>query len=268
MTDGEPVRDPASVIRAVVTVARENRISLAAAGVAFYVFNSLIPLLLFVVIGLSVAGQLEAVAELGGTLAAIEGERAVSMVEDVLGDGTGRLRAAAIAGVILAWSSLTMVQAVNVAFGVVYDVRDRRSKVTTALNTVMGFLTVVVVVPSFVVAVALLTVLVETTLVRLLALPLLFAALFVAFLPMYVRFPGEEVSTREAVPGAAFAAVGWTLCAVGFRVYLAGSESVQLYGVAGGVMLLLTWLYLGGLTLLLGVILNAVLAGRVTVESS
>lgn len=268
MTDDGPVSDPVSVIRTVVTVARENRISLAAAGVTFYMFNSLIPLLLFVVIGLSVAGQLEAVAELGGTLAAIEGERAVSIIEDVLGDGTGRIRAAAIAGVILTWSALTMVQTINVAFTVAYDVRDQRSRVTTALNTVMGFLTLVVVVPSFVVAVALLTVLVETTLVRLLALPLLFVALFVAFLPMYVRFPGQKVSAREAVPGAAFAAVSWTLCAVGFRLYIVVSESVQLYGVAGGVMLLLTWLYVGGLTLLLGAILNAVLAGRVSAESS
>jgi membrane protein len=46
-------------------------------------------------------------------------------------------------------------------------------------------------------------------------------------------------------------------------VYAGVSRSVDLYGVVGGLLLLLTWLYVGGLALLLGVVVNAVLAGRV-----
>jgi hypothetical protein len=38
--------------------------------------------------------------------------------------------------------------------------------------------------------------------------------------------------------------------------------SFQLYGVLGGVILLLVWFYFGGLVLLFGVALNAVIAGR------
>jgi hypothetical protein len=47
---------------------------------------------------------------------------------------------------------------------------------------------------------------------------------------------------------------------------LAVSRSVQPYGVAGAVLLVLSWLYVGSTTLLLGVVLTAVLAGRVEVD--
>lgn len=83
---------------------------------------------------------------------------------------------------------------------------------------------------------------------------------------MYYRFPGERVAVREALLGAAFSAVVWMLSSLLFRAYAATSDSVGLYGVAGAVLLVLTWLYLGGLTLLFGAVLNAILAGRVDVD--
>lgn len=83
---------------------------------------------------------------------------------------------------------------------------------------------------------------------------------------MYYRFPGRAITLREAFPGAAFVAVSWTVCAITFRLYVTSAEGVRLYGVIGGLLLLLTWLYIGGLTLLVGAILNAVLGDRVEVN--
>ena len=74
------------------------------------------------------------------------------------------------------------------------------------------------------------------------------------------------MTVGDALPGAAFSAVVWTLSALLFRVYAATSDSVELYGVVGAILLVLTWFYLGGLTLLFGAILNAVLAGRVDAD--
>lgn len=98
----------------------------------------------------------------------------------------------------------------------------------------------------------------------LLAPLLLFVALAVAFLPTCFVLPGTRVSVGEAVPGAALAAAAWTLLGLVFRWYVTTAESVALYGVAGAVLVVLSWLSLGGLALLLG----AVLAGRVTPDET
>jgi len=90
----------------------------------------------------------------------------------------------------------------------------------------------------------------------------LVVGLTAAFLPLYYLLPGEDVSVREALPGAVLAAVGWTLLQTGFRVYAAGAAGYETYGVLGGTLLLVTFLYVGALLLLVGVVLNAVLAGR------
>ncbi|MUV58229.1 YihY/virulence factor BrkB family protein, partial [Halogeometricum sp. CBA1124] len=49
---------------------------------------------------------------------------------------------------------------------------------------------------------------------------------------------------------------------VGFQVYAANAGRYEAYGVIGGVLLLLTWLYFSGLVVLLGAAVNAVLSNR------
>ena len=51
-----------------------------------------------------------------------------------------------------------------------------------------------------------------------------------------------------------------------FRLYVTLSSSVRLYGVAG-VLLVLSWLYVGDLALLLGAATNAVLGGYVDLDA-
>lgn len=46
------------------------------------------------------------------------------------------------------------------------------------------------------------------------------------------------------------------------------AESVHLYGVAGAVLVVLSWLSLDGLALLAGVVLDAVPAGRVAPDET
>ncbi|WP_254830684.1 YihY/virulence factor BrkB family protein [Haloglomus salinum] len=54
---------------------------------------------------------------------------------------------------------------------------------------------------------------------------------------------------------------GWyRVSGIGDSLYASTSQSVQLYGVAGGVLLLLTWMYVVGMALPVGTILNVVVA--------
>jgi membrane protein len=97
---------------------------------------------------------------------------------------------------------------------------------------------------------------------------LVVATLVAVFLPAYYLLPNADVTVREALPGAALAACAWGVSGVVVRIYLSLSESVQLYGVAGAALIVLTWLYVGSPATLVGVVLNAVLAGRIDVDYS
>jgi len=90
----------------------------------------------------------------------------------------------------------------------------------------------------------------------------LIVALTLAFLPMYYVFPDVSLSVREVLPGTVLAAVGWTALQAGFQLYVEFSATNQLYGTIGGIILLLTWLYLGAALVLIGGAVNVVLSGR------
>ena len=90
----------------------------------------------------------------------------------------------------------------------------------------------------------------------------MFVVLPVVLLPLYYVFPSRPVTVTEALPGAVFAGGGWTILGTAFGVYASVAGSYELYGVLGGVLLLLVWFYFAGLVLLVGAALNVVIADR------
>jgi membrane protein len=68
---------------------------------------------------------------------------------------------------------------------------------------------------------------------------------------------------REDLPGAAVAAIGWLGVSLGLGVYVnVVAAANPILGVLGGGLILLLWLYLLGVTLLLGGEVNAVMDRR------
>ncbi len=80
---------------------------------------------------------------------------------------------------------------------------------------------------------------------------------------IYWRGPDHETPWRSHLPGAVLAATFWLLVSLAFRLYLrVAAQGNQVFGVLGGAMTLLVWLYLLGIGLLVGGELNAILAHR------
>ncbi len=73
-------------------------------------------------------------------------------------------------------------------------------------------------------------------------------------------------SWRRELPGAVAVAVAWLAASVGLRVFVGlaarSSRVFGVFGVLGGALILLLWLYLLALGLLFGGELNAALGGR------
>jgi YihY family inner membrane protein len=251
----------ASTVRSLVSVARTEQLGFMAAAIAYYAFVSLVPLLLLTVaVASTVAGPVfaaDVLAVVGGILS----PEAIALLSDSLTDGPGRSGATVAGLAVLLWSGLRVFRGLDVAFARIYRVDAHRSFLTNVRDAAVALAAIALAVGAVVAATALLPLAGLSPGGSLRSLWLA-AALPVVFLPLYYVFPDCPVTVREVVPGAAFAGVGWAVLGFLFGVYAATADSFQLYGLIGGVLLALTWFYLGGLVLLSGAALNTVLAGR------
>ena len=253
---------PLGTVRRVVDTALDRQVTFLAAAIAYYAFVSLIPaLLLLVVVASAVFGEAiaaELVAATGEFLTPA-GEEAVAAAVSSAGGRTG---ASVLGAAVLLWSTLKVFRGLDTAFVELYGVEGTPGvlkQVTDAASVVLGVgvgIGVMVAVGAFVAAVDAVPV---AEAASVLALP---AVLAVVFLPMYYLLPQPAIGVREALPGAVFAAVGWTLLQAGFQVYAASAGQYQVYGVIGGILLLVTWLYLAAAVVVVGGVVNVVLAGR------
>jgi YihY family inner membrane protein len=262
------VHRTATVARGVAAGARSDRVTFIAAGVAYYAFISLIPLLLLALVVASFLGDTEVVAALVGEVSGALGEGAGGALSDALAGAAGRGGATVFGLAVFLWSGLKLFRGLDIAFSEVYGDPGPASLLEQLRNAAVTLGAVGVGVAATVVAGAAIAGLgLGATLgggrvVGAAGTAGLVAGLTVAFLPLYYVLPGIDLPVSEALPGAVFAAVGWTALQTGFRIYAAFAGSYEAYGVVGGVLLLVTFLYFGGLVLLVGAVLNAVLAGR------
>ncbi|WP_336135001.1 YihY/virulence factor BrkB family protein [Natronomonas amylolytica] len=243
-----------------VAVARRAQISLLAASLAYFGFLSLFPFALLVIIVLTTLG-----GEYFGDVAA-------DMLADVLGeqisrqfDDEGFITNAGLPSTlgslaVLLWGSMRLYWSSDQAFAAIYGEHDDATLVSTLRNASLVFLTnlaAIVLLGGIGIWFGL-----SGRTAALVAPLLLFFVLIAVFLPVFYIFPHVDVTVREILPGTVLAAGVWAVASSGFRVY-AGSASTVAYGVAGAIVLLLSWLYIVGLATLVGAALNAVLGGHV-----
>lgn len=264
---------------------RKDRVTGLAAEVAFFAMLAIFPALLAVAAVLgsldSVAGRELAAQAESAILAALdrvftdEADGVLDTVRGMFGEErTGILTLGALGALFAAARGfLGVVRALDVA----YDLDEHRSwfqLLPTAVVLAVG---------SVVVAALMLAMLVLgpvlgggrevagaiglgdvfATFWDVLRAPSAFVALVLWAAIIYWRGPDHETTWRSHLPGALLAAIFWLVVSLGFRLYLlVAAQGNQVFGVLGGAMTLLVWLYLLGIGLLLGGELNAILALR------
>ncbi|MFB6222635.1 MAG: YihY/virulence factor BrkB family protein [Haloarcula sp.] len=248
-----------SIARHVVRTVRETEVSFLAAGIAYYMFVSLLPLLLLtLVVGTLVGGEVFAnsiVTAVGDVLS----PTASTLLADALTSGAGRGGATVLGVVIMLWSALKVFRGLDTAFSRVYGTGGTDSLLGELIDGLSAMFGIGIALIGLSVIGTFGTVLgVQVALGGLALVPVL----SVTFLPLYYLFPDREMTIRSAAPGAVFAGVGWTLLGTGFNVYASQADPYQVYGVIGAVLLLVTWFYFAGQVLIVGAALNAALADR------
>ena len=94
--------------------------------------------------------------------------------------------------------------------------------------------------------------------------PTVFGVLVVWAASLYHIAPNHRSPWKWELPGAVLASVWWAAVSLGFGQYLqtAASGANAVFGLLGGALSLLFWLYLMSMGLLLGAEVNSVIAGR------
>jgi membrane protein len=245
--------------RRCIRVAREKEIVLHAAALSYYSILSIVPLLtLLVVVTTTFHGAFVETLVIDFAQAYLLPAGEAELLE-VLKQVSLTGHQTAIGVVLSVWGALRLFTSLDRSFAMLFESESMslRRRVSRGLLTLC----------AVGLAVAAVAVLVGT--IGFIRHPdghlgptILLVALVVVFFPIYYILPHADFAPRDVLPGATFAAITWTALSTGFAFYVhILGESVV--GVVGSFLLLLTWFYFAGLTILLGGVLNAVMLGEV-----
>jgi membrane protein len=250
----------------------EQNLFLIAGGVTYAVLLALFPGLAALVslYGLVFdTGQIERqVAALSGILPAQTQDFLSQQLHSLMQASNGALGFAAITALVLAlWSASRGMSGMITAINIAYEEKESRGffklnlmAIGLTLGLLAGGIVAISLVAILPAAVHLIAVGSATKWLLLLAQwPLLIVLVMLGLAVLYRFGPDrDKPQWRWVSPGAAAAALLWIVASVGFTVYVANFNSYdKTYGSLGGVVILLTWLYLSALMVLLGAVINA-----------
>lgn len=246
--------------RDVVQIFREENVPFMAASIAYYTIASIIPLLTIALVVLSVFGATDVLVDvLRSSLSASNEE----VMNQILTSTRGRGAAGAIGLLLALWSGSKVFRGVAIAFDELYGTSaddsflEQVGKSLLVFGMLLGGI-VLLSATSVVLTYVQFQIPYPTLIGNVVAL----LVLALAFLPIYYVLPPVSVSVRHALPGTVFAALGWVLLQVAFFYYAASAGQYAAYGFLGAVLLFITFLYLAGIVLLVGVVLNVVLGSE------
>ncbi|MDY6765927.1 MAG: YihY/virulence factor BrkB family protein, partial [Candidatus Nanohaloarchaea archaeon] len=180
------------------------------------------------------------------------GEAAVS---EVMSSRTGST--SLIGLFVLVWASLQLFRSFDIAFTEIYHEEYDETLIEEIESAFLALVILAISVALIVSTGSVIAAFPQSPSLGLVWAVLTFLALTLVFLPLYYVFTDVDLSLRELLPGALVAAAGWTLLQSGFSVYT-GQFGGSIYGVFGGVLLLVLWMYLGNMLILLGAVVNYV----------
>ena len=250
----------------------DQNLFLIAGGVTYALLLALFPALAALVslYGLVFdASQIEKqVGALSGVLPEQTKELLTQQLHQLVEASGGALGVSAIVGLVLAlWSASRGMSGMITALDIAYEEKERRGffklnmiALGLTLGLMVGGIVVIALVAVLPAALQLLPLGPATKWVLLVVeWPLLIVLVMLGLAVLYRYAPDrDKPQWRWVSAGAIAATILWIVASIGFTVYVANFSSYdKTYGSLGGVIILLTWLYLSVLAVLFGAVINA-----------
>jgi len=250
----------------------EDRLSIVAAGVAFYallaVFPALIALVALYGLAFDPKQVSDQVAALGGVLPPQAADILLGQLQDLTGTRRGALGLGAIGGLALAlWSASAGVRTLMEALNVAYDEEEKRgflsfygTALLLTLAAILGAIVAILAVVALPIVVKFLGLgsLLEG-LISLARWPIVAAAMMLGFAVIYRYGPSREEPRWSWVSaGAVVATLLWIAGSALFSLYVTKFGNYnETYGSVGAIVILLTWFLLTAYAILIGAEVNA-----------
>ncbi len=246
---------------------KKQNISAFAASTAFFLVLSIVPMLILICTIIPYTPLTE--ENLVRAVTEITPDRLDSLVESLIAEvyekSAGILSVAAITTL---WSAgkgvLALMRGLNAIGGVEEDRNYFVVRLVASLYTVV--MLVVLILSLFIMVFG--NQLVELLLHRVPQLQVLvsflmnfrfllvWAILMLLFSAVYAYVPNEKLAFGEQVPGAAFAAVVWSVFSWGFSLYVERTESYSIYGSLSLIVIVMVWMYFCMYIIMIGAYLN------------
>ena len=245
----------------------DDHVGLIAAGVAFYGLLAIFP---GIVAAMAIAGLFldpnAVVSQLEGLSRFLPQEAAQIVIDQavaVAGSESGGLGLAALFGILVAlYSASKGVTSLMDGLNVAFEVEEKRGLIkyyltafALTIGLIVGFLLIIAIL-------ALLPVLLgifrfgdfTQTLVGLIRWPVVLAVLALGLAVLYRYAPSRgPVPWHWITPGAGAACIFWLVGSVIFAIYVQNFGAYnETFGALGGVIVLLTWLWLSAFIVLMG----------------
>ncbi len=250
----------------------DNNLFLVAGGVTYSALLALFPALaaLVSIYGLALdANEIEhQVDTLGTVLPEQSRQMLVTELHQLATSSSSALSFGAVIALLFAlWSASRGMSGMMTALDIAYEQKESRS--FFRFNLVALVLTIAVIIGG-IIAIALVAVLPAA--VQLIGLgsttkwillivewPLLILLVMTGLAALYRYAPDRrQPQWRWTSPGAITATALWVIASMAFTAYVANFGSYdKTYGSLGGVVILLTWMYLSAFVVLLGAVINA-----------
>lgn len=246
---------------------KKQNIGAFAASTAFFIFLSMVPMLVLVctIIPYTPLTEENLVTAVTDFTPDMMDPLAKSLIGEVYDKSAGILSIAAVATV---WSAgkgvLALMQGLNAVNGVNEErnyllVRMVASFYTVVMLIVMILSLFIMVFGNRLVQVALhripqLQVLV--TFIMQFRFLFVWVILTLLFAAIYSYVPNKKLYFREQIPGAMFAAVVWSAFSWGFSMYVDSTSSYSIYGSLSIIVIVMLWMYFCMYIILIGAYLN------------
>ena len=260
-------------VRLFVREVSQDNISAHAASTAFFLFLSLIPLLMLVCAILPYTPITEAMLMQFAVNLTPHSTDAlmVYLIGEVYDESTGILSAAAVVTIwIAAKGMLALMRGLNAVNGIVerrnYFVLRLEASFYTILMLAVLITTLTILVFGNTLAVLLIRQFPRLQIaidlfMHIRFLPVWLVLIFI-FALIYTYIPQIQTRLREQLPGALFAAIAWSGFSWGFSLYIDYFNGFNMYGKLTTVIIVMLWLYFCMYLLLVGAKINHQLKGR------
>jgi membrane protein len=257
-----------------------------AAETAYYFFFSLFPLLLFLTPLLSLVGGRDQVMNFVlAQLSSLGNADSIKPIADAIRSAVYAENAPglmSLGAVLAAWSGSNIFGSLMTALNTAYDVEETRRWVKRQLIR-LGVFTVAAIIMTL----ATVTILAGEDVIdrvgmwlglghvgrfvwKLIQFPLAFAFLIALGFIIYYFLPNAKQDWRKVLAASTVMTVLWVVATLGFRLYVQYFPPNPAYGLIGGVIVLLLWMYYSMFVVLAGGELAAELhhgAGKAEAES-